>query len=66
MAGPAAAERGVTASEIKLGTSLDLSGPITFWGVPMRNGYLMRVEEQNAKGGVHGRKINLIISYNFV
>ena len=64
IAGPALAERGVTASEIKLGTSLDLSGPITFWGVPMRNGYLMRVEEQNAKGGVHGRKIKLFIEDN--
>lgn len=62
--GPAAAERGVTDTEIRLGNSLDLSGPITFWGVPMRNGYLMRVEEQNAKGGVHGRKINLIIEDN--
>jgi branched-chain amino acid transport system substrate-binding protein len=62
--GPAAAERGVTDTEIKLGNSLDLSGPITFWGVPMRNGYLMRVDEQNAKGGVHGRKIDLIIEDN--
>ncbi|MDH3232739.1 MAG: ABC transporter substrate-binding protein [Alphaproteobacteria bacterium] len=64
MSSPAAAERGVSADEIRLGTSLDLSGPITFWGVPMRNGYLMRVEEQNAKGGVHGRKIKLIIEDN--
>lgn len=64
LAGTASAERGVTANEIVLGTSLDLSGPITFWGVPMRNGYLMRVEEQNAKGGVHGRKIKLMVEDN--
>jgi len=59
---PAAAQnvRGVTATEIKLGTQDDLSGPIVFWGQPMRNGKLMRIEEQNAKGGVHGRKIVLI------
>ena len=63
-AGAASAERGVSDKEVVLGTSLDLSGPITFWGVPMRNGYLMRVEEQNAKGGVHGRKIKLQIEDN--
>ncbi|MCW5774632.1 MAG: ABC transporter substrate-binding protein [Rhodospirillaceae bacterium] len=61
-AGIAAAQevRGVTATEIRLGTEDDLSGPIVFWGQPMRNGKIMRVEEQNAKGGVHGRKIVLI------
>ncbi len=56
--------RGVTDKEIVLGTSLDLSGPITFWGQPMRDGHIMRIEEQNAKGGVHGRKIRLIIEDN--
>lgn len=56
--------RGVTDTEIVLGTSLDLSGPITFWGVPMRNGHIMRIEEENAKGGVHGRKIRLIVEDN--
>lgn len=61
-AGPAAAQntRGVTATEIKIGTQDDLSGPIVFWGQPMRNGKMMRIDEQNAKGGVHGRKIVLI------
>lgn len=52
--------RGVTATEIKIGTQDDLSGPIVFWGQPMRNGKIMRIDEQNAKGGVHGRKIVLI------
>ncbi|MFM8548847.1 MAG: ABC transporter substrate-binding protein [Betaproteobacteria bacterium] len=52
--------RGVTATEIKIGTQDDLSGPIVFWGQPMRNGKILRIEEQNAKGGVHGRKITLI------
>ena len=62
LAGAAAAQdvRGVTASEIRIGTQDDLSGPIVFWGQPMRNGKLMRVEELNAKGGVHGRKLVLI------
>lgn len=66
---PAVAEQkivtqGVTDNEIKLGSHVDLSGPITMWGVPQRNGHIMRVEEQNAKGGVHGRKITLLIEDN--
>ena len=56
--------KGVTPTEIRIGVHLDLSGPLTFWGVPMRNGHLMRAEEQNAKGGVHGRKINVIVEDN--
>ncbi|MGE4012884.1 MAG: ABC transporter substrate-binding protein, partial [Alphaproteobacteria bacterium] len=64
-AGPGGAQvQGVTDTEIKLGGHMDLSGPLTFWGVPMRNGHVMRVEEQNAKGGVHGRKITMIIEDN--
>jgi len=69
MAAPANADQkivtqGVSDTEIKLGSHVDLSGPITMWGVPQRNGHIMRVEEQNAKGGVHGRKITLIIEDN--
>jgi len=60
----AQAPQGVTKDEIRLGTHLDLSGPITFWGVPQRNGHLMAVEEINADGGVHGRKIKLIVEDN--
>ena len=56
--------QGVTADEVRIGIHLDLSGPITFWGVPMRNGHQMRVDELNEKGGVHGRKIRLIIEDN--
>ena len=62
LAGAAHAQeiRGVTATEIRLGTQDDLSGPIVFWGQPMRNGKILRIEEQNAKGGVHERKLVLI------
>jgi ABC-type branched-subunit amino acid transport system substrate-binding protein len=56
--------QGVSDNEIKIGTHVDLSGPITMWGVPQRNGHIMRVEEQNAKGGVHGRKITLFVEDN--
>ena len=56
--------QGVTTDEVRIGVHLDLSGPINFWGVPMRNGHQMRVEELNEKGGVNGRKIRLIIEDN--
>ncbi|WP_234397747.1 ABC transporter substrate-binding protein [Sneathiella glossodoripedis] len=31
------------------------------WGVPVTNGMRMAVEEINAKGGIHGRKLELIV-----
>ncbi len=55
---------GISDTEIRIGTHLDLSGPISFWGVPQRNGHIMRIEEANAAGGVHGRKIKLIVEDN--
>ena len=60
----AQAPQGITANEVRIGTHVDLSGPITFWGVPQRNGHLMAVEEINADGGVHGRKFKLLIEDN--
>ncbi|MCK1655181.1 ABC transporter substrate-binding protein [Bradyrhizobium sp. 149] len=52
---------GISASEIVIGTHQDLSGPIKGWGVPVSNGMKMAVEEINAAGGVHGRKIRLVV-----
>ena len=56
-----AATPGVTAREIVVGTVSDLSGPIALLGVPVRDGMLMRFEEINAAGGVHGRRIRLVV-----
>ena len=53
--------QGVTDAEIVVGTTLDLSGPINFWGLPAKNGMEMAVEEINAAGGIHGRKLRLVI-----
>ena len=63
---PAAAQtkvtdQGISAGEIVIGTHQDLSGPIKFWGVPVSNGMKMAVEEVNAAGGIHGRKIKLVL-----
>ena len=63
---PAAAQtkvtdQGISATEIVVGTHQDLSGPIKVWGVPVSNGMKMATEEINAAGGIHGRKIKLIL-----
>ncbi len=54
-------DQGISAAEIVLGSHQDLSGPIKSWGVPVANGMKMAAEEINAAGGIHGRKIKLII-----
>jgi len=62
LAAPAAhAVQGVTDDEVVIGTHQDLSGPITFWGVPVKNGMQMAVEEINANGGIYGRKLKLVV-----
>lgn len=53
--------RGVTDTQVTLGSISDLSGPLASWGVPATNGATMRFEEQNAAGGVHGRMINFLV-----
>ena len=53
--------RGVTASEIVLGMHTDLSGPAATYGVSSSNAVKMRFDEANEKGGIHGRKIRLVV-----
>jgi ABC-type branched-subunit amino acid transport system substrate-binding protein len=53
--------QGISKTEIVVGSHQDLSGPIKTWGVPVSNGMKMAVEEINAAGGIHGRKIKLVI-----
>ena len=56
-----AQNKGVTDTEIVLGLVTDLSGPIANYGKESRNGMNMAIDEINAKGGVQGRKIRLVI-----
>ncbi|GGE12184.1 amino acid/amide ABC transporter substrate-binding protein, HAAT family [Gemmobacter megaterium] len=56
--GAAADTRGVTGTSVIIGSHTDLSGPLASWGVPATNGARMRFDDQNAAGGVHGRKID--------
>ena len=44
-----------------IGTHQDLSGPIKGWGVPVSNGMKLAVDEINAAGGIHGRKLKLVL-----
>jgi len=52
---------GVSKNEIVLGTIQDLSGPLASYGKQIRMGMQLRVDEANEMGGVHGRKIKLLI-----
>jgi branched-chain amino acid transport system substrate-binding protein len=60
-AAPAAAQTpGVTADKILLGQAAVFTGPAAQLGIQMRNGIKSYVDFINEKGGVHGRKIELI------
>lgn len=56
-----AQQQGVSKSEIVLGTSQDLSGPLAAYGKDQLNGMRLRVSEINEQGGVHGRKLTLLV-----
>jgi branched-chain amino acid transport system substrate-binding protein len=55
----AAAETGVTESQVVLGQSAVFSGPAQDLGIQMRDGALAYFDYINAQGGVNGRKIVL-------
>ena len=46
---------------IKVGMPMPLSGPPALFGEPASKGAMMFVEEINAKGGVLGRKLELVV-----
>src|SRR5437588_2642185 len=57
---PASAEmRGVTATEIKIGQTMPYSGPVSAFGA-LGKGEVGYFKMLNEKGGINGRKINLI------
>ena len=54
--------QGVSKNEIRVGSIQDLSGPIAAFGKQVRFGMQLRVDELNEQsGGIHGRKIKLMI-----
>src|SRR5580698_3260485 len=66
LAMPAAAQatRGVTDSEIVIGTYSDLSGVTAMWGVNNTNSWRMVFDDVNAEGGINGRKLKYIVEDN--
>ncbi len=57
----AAATRGVTDTEIVIGTMTDLSGVTAVQGVNNANAMRMAFDAVNAAGGIHGRKIKWVV-----
>ena len=56
-----AQSQGVSKDEILVGSIQDLSGPLAAFGKAVRQGMLLRAEEINEQGGIHGRKIKLVV-----
>jgi branched-chain amino acid transport system substrate-binding protein len=51
----------VTKTEVTVATIQDLSGPLALYGKHIKNGLQMRLDEENDAGGVHGRKVKLLV-----
>jgi|SRR3990172_4994608 len=47
--------------EIAIGAIDPLTGPFAAYGAPVRDGMLLAVDEINAKGGINGQKIKLLL-----
>jgi len=54
------AETGVSEREIRIGQSVDLSGPLSEFGKDIADGARAYFDLINEKGGIHGRRIKLI------
>ena len=57
-------ERGVTDTEIVIGSSQPLSGPAAFWGQGVGGGMDAYLKWINDAGGINGRKIRLVLRYD--
>ncbi len=52
------------AGDLVVGAVLEVSGPFAVWGIPQRNAIQLLVDELNAKGGIGGRRIRLVVYDN--
>ncbi len=52
---------GEVAAQVKVGAVLSVTGPASFLGDPEKKTLEMYVEEINAKGGVNGQKLQLVV-----
>ncbi len=53
-------ERGITPTEVVIGSSQPLTGPAAFWGLPVTGGMDAYIKILNEQGGIHGRKVRLV------
>lgn len=58
---PADSEPQPAAGPIKIGALFSVTGSAAWLGEPEKNSAIMAVEELNARGGINGRKIELIV-----
>lgn len=56
-----AQSQGVSSNEILIGSIQDLSGPLAGFSKMAAAGMQMRADEINAKGGINGRKLKVIV-----
>lgn len=57
-------EQGVAEDSIKVGASLDMTGPIAFVGKSVADGMNVYFSAINDEGGIHGRKIMQVVEDN--
>jgi len=50
-----------SAADIRIGVAEALSGPAAQYGVSAKNGFMLAAEQINAKGGINGNRITLVI-----
>jgi branched-chain amino acid transport system substrate-binding protein len=55
-----AAETGVTDTEVTFGMWAAFTGPVAHLGTSTRDGFTLAINEANAAGGLHGRKVKLL------
>lgn len=48
-------------ADIKLGAAEALTGPAAKYGIAIKNGFTLAADEINAKGGINGNKIALVV-----
>ena len=56
-----AQDPGITGNTIKIGIFQPLTGPATIFGYPVADGVIALYKEVNDKGGIHGRKIEVVL-----
>lgn len=54
-------ERGITPTEIVIGSTVPLSGPAAYWGLGVGGGIDAYLKWINEQGGVHGRRFRVVL-----